>query len=141
MKRLIALGCIVSLLHISLIAYTGPDKILARCGTHVLTQSDMDQYYEILSFMIEQKLEISEEQEIAEEVIRAFQEFPKQIEAEAWALTETLRVLQTDPSPSQVVDIRNTLFETLIEYEQKGNKSAFINIARRHKPEKFLAQK
>lgn len=141
MKRLIVLAYLLALFGTHLSARLGPDKILARSGGHVFTQSDMNLYHQILGFMIGQALDPSEQQEIQEEVISTFKEYPRQIEAECWALKETLALLESKPGLARETEIRNTLFETLIEYEQKGNESAFIEISRRYKPEKFLPRK
>jgi len=129
---------IVALFCLLLSASPGPDKVLARNGTFVLNQSDLSLYFQILSFMIEESLTHEEQEEIKEEVIDAFNEYPEQIEAECWALSETLTFLNMAPGIDKVMEIRNNLFETLIEYEKKGNSNSFVRISRLHKPEIFL---
>jgi len=125
----------------TLSAHAEPDKVLARSGEHKFTQSDMNLYYQILSFMIGKPLNKSEKIEVKGEVLAAFREYPQQIEAECWALTETLALLKTDLDRKEVTDIQDNLFETLSEYAKKDNRSTFVQIARTYRPDKFLLQK
>lgn len=141
MKRLIVPLFLLGLFCMTLPARAVPDKILARNGEYILTQSDMNLYYQILSFMIESELNEVEKRAIKTEVIAAFKEYPQQIEAECWALTETLALLKTDLDHKKVIEIRDTLFETLNEYEKKNNQSSFVQIVRTYRPDKFYLRK
>lgn len=131
MKPLIALATLALFCTLLTIAQAaapgdGSSPVIAQKGTHQLTLAQSQVYEQLVVFLTESPLSVSEKNLIRKTVVKGFRETPEKVLTEIEILDWGLREIEQLPDPQRREQIRKELHQNIEKASQQGEDNSLV---------------